>query len=80
MGNVFYRNIKETIKSVLHNCSLQYSNVLLKLNSINELFLFDVCRIREFLESTLKRYCGMCKNIFEDEEIINLYAQITRIV
>lgn len=80
MGNVFYRNIKETIKIVLHNCSMLYGNVLLKHNSMNEVFLFDVCRIREFLESTLKRYCVMCKNIFEDEEIINLYAQITRIV
>ena len=71
MGNVFYRNIKETIKYVFHT---------LEKNSMSEVFLLDVCRIRDFFKSTLQKYNESCRKIFEDEEIMNIYAQIIRVL
>ena len=53
---------------------------LLDIAPCKRLFLFDVCRIHEFLESNLKSYAESCRKIFEDEEIMNLYAQCTRIL
>ena len=71
MGNVFYRNIKETIKYVFHT---------LEKNSMSEVFLLDVFRIRDFFKSTLQKYYESCRKIFEDEEIMNIYAQIIRVL
>ena len=71
MGNVFYRNINETIKYVLH---------ALEQNSMSQVLLLDVCRIRDFFKSTLQKYNESCRKIFEDEEIMNIYAQIIRVL
>ena len=70
MGNVFYRNIKESTRYVFH---------ALEKNLMSEVFLLDLCRIRDFFKSTLQKYNESCRKIFEDEEIMNIYAQIIRV-
>ena len=71
MGNVFYRNIKESTRYVFH---------ALEKNLMSEVFLLDLCRIRDFFKSTLQKYNESCRKIFEDEEIMNIYAQIIRVI
>ena len=71
MGNVLYKNIKETVKNVLY---------VMKNNSVNAVFLLNLCRIREFFHLTLKCYNEILRKIFEDEEIMNIYGQIIRVL
>jgi len=71
MGNVFYKNVKETVKNVLY---------VMKNNSANAVFSFNLCRIREFFSLTQKSYYEILRKIFEDEEIMNIYGQIIRVL